>query len=93
MESSTETIVSAATNNVSCDLGDDAAILNLDTGYYYGVNPVGARVWQLVSERKRTVGEIVAVLLEEFDVKPDKCERDVKELINSMLAQGLVSCE
>jgi hypothetical protein len=29
-------------NQVSCNLGGEAAILNLKSGIYFGLNPVGA---------------------------------------------------
>ena len=29
----------------SCDLGGEAVLLNLESGQYYGLDPVGARIW------------------------------------------------
>ena len=43
-----ESILVAADNQVSCDVDDEAALLNLDTGVYYGLNPLGAYIWKLV---------------------------------------------
>ena len=39
----------------SADLGDEAAIPNLKDGVYYGLDPVGARIWKLI-QTPRTVG-------------------------------------
>jgi len=31
-------------------VGDETVILDLASGTYYGLDPVGARIWQLMSE-------------------------------------------
>ena len=49
---SDRTTVVVAKDQVSCDLAGEAAILNLKNGVYYGLNTVGARVWNLVQEPK-----------------------------------------
>ena len=41
----------------------------------------------------RTVGEIRDTLLSEYDVEPDRCERDLLELIANMAAAGLVDVQ
>ena len=54
--------VRARVEQVSCELGDEAVILNLEDGAYYGLNEVAARVWKIVQE-PRTVGEIRDALM------------------------------
>jgi len=55
---------------VSCDLVEEAALLNLKDGVYYGLNPVGARIWNLL-QKPITAGEILEVIIEEYDVEKD----------------------
>lgn len=86
---SVSSIVGATRDHVSCSLGDEAAILNLKNSVYYGLNPVGARVWSLV-QQDRTIGEIRDVLLDEYDVEAGRCEQDLLELLNKMRDQGLI---
>jgi hypothetical protein len=86
---STHSIVVAAKDQVSCDLEGEAAILNLKNGVYYGLNPVGARVWELIQE-PHTVVEVRDVVLEEYDVEPDCCERDLLALLEDLAAEGLL---
>ena len=38
-----DTIIHASSDQVSCDLAGEAAILNLKTGTYYALNPRSAR--------------------------------------------------
>lgn len=86
---SVSSIVGATREHVSCSLGDEAAILNLNNSVYYGLNPVGARVWSLV-QQPRSVGEIRDVLLGEYEVEAERCERDLLDLLNQMRQQGLI---
>jgi Coenzyme PQQ synthesis protein D (PqqD) len=82
-------IVGATREQVSCMLGDEAAILNMKNTVYYGLNPVGARVWNLV-QQSRSVREIRDTLLEEYDVEAEQCERDLLALLEKMREQGLI---
>lgn len=86
---STSSIVVAAKNQVSCDLGGEAAILNVRSGVYYGLNPVGARVWNLV-QQPRSVDEVRQSLTREYDVEEQVCESDLLTLLEELLAAGLI---
>ena len=72
--------VVASDEQVHTSLGDEAVILGLQDGVYYGLDAVGARVWALVAVPRR-VSEIIALLVEEFDVSAERCERDVIALL------------
>src|SRR5438093_4966700 len=81
--------VVVAKEQVSCDLGGEAAILNLKSAVYYGLDPVGARIWNLIQEPKR-IKEIYEILLKEYNVDPDRCERDLLALLQKLATEGLV---
>ena len=71
-----DSTVVRAKDQVSCDLVGEAVILNLKSGVYYGLNPVGARIWELIQE-PRTVSAVLDVLLEQYNVEAGRCERDL----------------
>ncbi len=77
-------------DQVSCDLGGEAAILHLKTAIYYGLDPVGARVWDLLRTPK-TLAELRDAILEEYDVEPARCESDLRDLLKKLAAAGLIS--
>jgi hypothetical protein len=81
--------VAAAPNLVGCALDDEAVLLNVETGTYYGLNSVGRRVWQLV-QRPRTIAAVRDTLVAEFDVPPERCERDLVSLLAELQQHGLV---
>lgn len=86
---SSSTIVVAAKDQVFCDLGGEAAILSLGSGIYFGLNPVGASVWNLIQSAIR-VDQICAALVEEYEVDPVRCDSDVRTLLQEMLDQNLI---
>ena len=86
---STSSVVVAAKDQVSSDLGEEVAILDLKNGVYYGLDAVGARIWNLIQEPK-AVNEIRDVLLDEYEVEPEHCERDLLALLEKLVAENLV---
>lgn len=81
-------IVVATDRQVGCEVGGEAVVLHLDQGVYYGLNPVGARVWQLV-QAPLAIQAIVDQLSSEFDVDREQCMSDVRELV-AKLQQNLL---
>jgi hypothetical protein len=70
-------------------VGDETVILDLASGTYYGLDPVGARMWQLLVEGK-SLGEACDLLLEEYDVARERLEADLLELAGKLANIGLV---
>ena len=86
---SDRSVVVAAKDQVSCDLAGEAAILNVKSGVYYGLDPVGARIWNLMQE-PRAISEIQNTIAGEYDVEPERCARDLMDLLEKLLAEGLI---
>jgi hypothetical protein len=84
-----QSVVVAAKEQVSCDVGGEAAILNMRNGVYYGLDSVGARVWNLI-QQPQCVADLHATVLREYDVEPARCERDLLDLLQTLLAEGLI---
>ena len=86
---SPETLVVAVKEQMSTSLGEEAVILQLKKGVYYGLNPLGARIWELLKE-PRTVRDIKEVILAEYEVGPEQCEQDLLRLLKELAAHGLI---
>jgi hypothetical protein len=86
---SLQSTVKVTSQQVSCPLGDESAILNMKNSVYYGVNPVGATVWNLLKQAK-TVSEIRDAILDEYDVDKVRCEKDLFALLEEMRSEGLI---
>lgn len=70
------------------ELETEAVLLNLRTGVYYGLSPVGTRAWQLLAEHAR-LASVADVMLDEFEVERSVLERDLLGLGGQLLDSGL----
>jgi len=74
------------------ELAGEAVLLQLQAGMYFGLDPVGTRLWELMAER----GHLRAVLdcaQQEFDVDPVTLERDLLALVTQLEEKKLVSLD
>jgi hypothetical protein len=81
--------VVATDRQVACEVGGEAVILHLDEGVYYGLNEVGARVWQLV-QKPLTLAEIVDAIVAEYEVERGQCLSDIQQLVAGLAEHKLV---
>ena len=72
------------------DVGGETVVLDLASGTYYGLDPIGARIWQLMSEGQ-TLVQVCDAMLAEYDVTREDIERDVLALTQTLLDKKLVS--
>lgn len=76
-------------DQVSSDLGGEVAILHLKAGTYYGLDEVGARVWNLIQQPK-LVEEVRDVLVGEYEVDLERCESDLIALLQRLAEEELI---
>jgi len=72
------------------ELQGEAVLLNLDSGIYFGLDPVGTRMWQLIVERE-SLAEVAHAIEDEFDVSKERCTADLLALVAKLEGQGLVA--
>jgi hypothetical protein len=73
-----DTVAVVSADQLSTRLGDEI-----------GLSDVGARIWDLIQTR-RTLGEIVSVLVDEYDVSREEAAAGVDQLIKELETRGLV---
>ncbi len=71
------------------ELDGEGVILQLDAGMYFGLDPIGTRLWQLI-EAHEQLRPVLDAALAEFDVAPDVLERDLIELVSGLAEKQLV---
>ena len=75
---------------VSRELEGEAVILNLESRTYFGLDPVGTRIWSVLQE-DGSLRRAFEVVLQEYDVAPERLESDILRLVKQLCAKGLVS--
>lgn len=68
---------------------DSVALLDAARENYIGLEGPASRIWQLLDEA-RTLDEICAVLIEEYDVEAGVCQAETRALIDDLVARRLV---
>ncbi len=79
----------ASKDQISCDLAGEAAILELKTGTYFGLDQVGATVWNLIAQPRRVV-DIRDAILAQYDVETERCSGELIELLGALQERGLI---
>jgi len=86
---STTSVVVAAKDQVSSDLAGEAVILSLQTGMYYGLDSVGAHIWELL-RTPTVVADIRDAVVQQYNVEVEQCERDILSFLHQLAEQGLI---
>jgi len=74
---------------VASDFGEELVVLNLRDGVYYGLEDVGVRIWRGLQQPVSFV-DLRDQIVSEYEVEPDDCDRDVRELVAELAAAGLI---
>jgi hypothetical protein len=81
--------VSVAPDVVFRLVGEEGVLLNLKTALYLGLNPVGTRMWNVLSGAG-SIDAAYDALLEEYQVEPTELRADLEEFIDQLLGQKLI---
>jgi hypothetical protein len=84
-----ETRLVAHPNVAAAEVDGEVVLLAPHTGQYYSLDGAGRRAWQLLASPGTPRG-IAAILVQEFDVEPSRCEADLLSLLADLRAEGLV---
>ncbi|MCG5062166.1 MAG: PqqD family protein [Limnoraphis sp. WC205] len=71
------------------DLEGETVILDLKSGVYYGLNETGTSIWNLI-QRPQSVQEIISAILLKYNIEPQLCEQEVKNLLQELANNGLI---
>ena len=83
-------MVSRANGLLEAEVDGEMVGLHVDNGTCYGFNGTAYRIWQLI-EQPKTVAALCAVLVEEFEIDAVTCETDVREVLQDLSQDGLVT--
>jgi hypothetical protein len=70
-------------------VGEETVILDLVSGIYFGLDGVGKRIWEVLADGN-SLGQIAAVIAEEYEVDDARAKADVVEFANELLSRGLL---
>jgi len=74
---------------VSSDIDGEKVMMSIESGEYFGLDPVGGRIWELI-ENPIQVNILIEKLLDEFEVEKELCEADTLDFLNQLLEKNLI---
>ena len=76
--------------SVTQKVGDELVILDLDSGKYFGLDEVGARMIELIGE-SGDLNKVVSTMLNEYDVEEAQLRVDLDELLTELIQHNLIT--
>lgn len=74
---------------VSTEVDGERVMMSVDSGEYFGLDPVGSRIWELIENPIR-VDSLLDLLIDEFDVSKEQCESDTFEFLNELRDKNIL---
>lgn len=80
------------TELLSSKIDTETIMMNMHDGNYYGLNEVAGRIWEIL-EKKMTFRELIAALMNEFDVDEATCSADVTSFLVKLEEKKLITVQ
>jgi hypothetical protein len=71
-------------------VGEESVILDLRGGTYYGLDPIGTRVWETLAAGS-SIEALLVALTSEYEVPIETLRNDVEKLIADLVSNGLLT--
>jgi hypothetical protein len=86
------TLVNISQQVISRDIDDETVLVNLETERIFTLNSTGARFWQLLGEGQK-LDQISRQMQLEYEVNATDVEKEIGDLLNLLIEEGLVTIE
>lgn len=70
-------------------IDDEQILLNTETGDYFGLNELGAEIWELV-DGQHDLDAMIEHLLDVYDVEKTELTDDVTGFIDALLERSII---
>jgi hypothetical protein len=71
-------------------VGDETVLLDLASGIYFGLDGVGQKIWEAVTEG-RSLGEAATAIVNDFEVDESQAQSDVIKFASELVTRGLLA--
>jgi hypothetical protein len=79
----------ASNDVVAREVGGETMLLDLASGTYFGLDPIGGKVWQLL-EGGCSLGEACDAIAAEYEIGRQELEQDLLALAENLAAKNLI---
>ena len=75
---------------IASKVAGEIVILNHSKGAYYGLDEVGALVWDSLEKGPQTIDSLCDTVSEEYDIDNASCKDDIDALLQDLVSEKLV---
>lgn len=81
--------VGQVNGNIISDMDGEKVMLSVENGKYYNFGEIGGVIWDYMKEPIK-INQLVAILIDKYDVEQIQCEQQVISFLEQMLAENLI---
>ena len=74
---------------IQSKIGDEVVMLDMDSGFYFGLNSVASIIWGKL-EKPISLEEVINELLDEYNIDRDTCEKDTMPFWAQLLDKNII---
>jgi len=71
-------------------IGEDVVMLDIDTGFYFGLDAVGSTIWSHLSH-PISFEELISRLMSKYDIDQETCETETRLFLKQLLEKNIIS--
>ena len=75
---------------LSSRIDDEVILMSRQADAYFGLEPIGSHIWELLTVEPSTLDELVQKLMDEYDIEEEACRRDVAVFLSNMSERELI---
>ena len=84
-----DSTISQIEDIVASDIDNEKVMMSIEKGQYFGLEPTGSRIWEMIETPVR-VSDIIDTLLGQYDVDRETCERDLLAFLGELDEAGII---
>jgi hypothetical protein len=70
-------------------IDNEAVILGISSGTYFGLNEIGTRIWSLLDQPVKVIS-LIKLLLDEYDEEEKVITEHIIEFLNALYSKSLI---
>ena len=74
---------------IQSKIGDEVVMLDMDSGFYFGLNSVASIIWGML-EKAISFEEVINELMKEYNVDRQTCEKDTRSFWDQLLERNII---
>ena len=74
---------------IQSKIGDEVVMLDMDSGFYFGLNSVASIIWEML-EKAISFEEVINELMKEYNVDRQTCEKDTRSFWDQLLERNII---